>query len=106
EPRVPFGTIVELGILAPGRTLTNGRGTVRAEVRADGSLAAAGRHGSIHRLGAELEGKSACNGWTYWHFEDEGVLQPIELLRERARRGLGLSGSGEPGVVVAAEEVV
>ena len=35
EPRVPFGTIVELGILAPGRTLTNGRGTVRAEVRAE-----------------------------------------------------------------------
>jgi modification methylase len=103
QPRVPFGTIVELGILAPGRTLTNGRGTVRAEVRADGSLAAAGRHGSIHRLGAELEGKSACNGWTYWHFEDAGLLHPIELLRERARRRLGLSGSGEPGVVVAAE---
>jgi modification methylase len=103
EPRVPFGTIVELGILPPGRTLTNGRGTVRAEVRADGSLAAAGRQGSIHRLGAELEGKRACNGWTYWHFEDEGLLHPIELLREQARRRLGLSGSGEAGVVVAAE---
>ena len=101
EPRVPFGTIVELGILAPGRTLTNGRGTVCAEVRADGSLAAAGRHGSIHRLGAELEGKRACNGWTYWHFEQEGLRQPIELLREQARRRLGLSG--DPGVVIAAE---
>jgi len=101
EPRVPFGAIVELGILAPGHTLTNGCGTIRAEVRADGSLAAAGRHGSIHRLGAELEGKRACNGWTYWHYEAEGRRKPIDLLREQARRRLGLSGEG--GALIAAE---
>ena len=92
EPRIPFGTIVELGILEPGITLTDERGRVRAEVKADGTLRVAGRQGSIHRLGAELQGKTACNGWTYWHFEAEGVRKPIDALREEARRQLGLGG--------------
>jgi modification methylase len=91
EPRIPFGTIIELGILEPGITLTDERGGVRAEVKADGSLSFAGRQGSIHRLGAEVQGKTACNGWTFWHFEAEGVRKPIDALREEARRQLGLS---------------
>ena len=64
---------------------------MRAEVKADGTLSLAGRQGSIHRLGAEVQGKSACNGWTFWHFEAEGVRKPIDALREEARRQLGLS---------------
>ena len=91
EPRVPFGTIIELGILEPGDALTDEHGRIRAEVKADGSLSAAGRQGSIHRLGAELQGKTACNGWTYWHFEAEGRRRPIDALRELARRHLGLA---------------
>src|SRR5262249_1950994 len=102
EPRVPFGTIVELGILDAGSTLTDERGRFHAEVKADGTLAIAGRQGSIHRLGAELQGKAACNGWTFWHFEAEGRRQPIDALREEARRQLGLSG-GELGRLVAAK---
>ena len=90
EPRVPFGTIIELGILEPGVSLFDERRRVRAEVRADGTLAHAGQQGSIHRLGAELQGKTACNGWTYWHFEAEGKLKPIDLLRHEAKRQLGL----------------
>jgi modification methylase len=101
EPRVPFGTIIELRILEPGHTLTDERGRLRAEVRADGTLAVAGRQGSIHRLGAELQGKSACNGWTFWHYEVEGVRKPIDVLREQARRQLGLSAP--LGALVAAE---
>ena len=45
EPRVPFGTIIELRILEPGHTLTDERGRLRAEVRADGTLAVAGPPG-------------------------------------------------------------
>ena len=67
-------------------------GHIRAEVKADGTLAIAGRQGSIHRLGAEMQGKAACNGWTFWHFEVEGRRKPIDALREEARRQLGLSG--------------
>src|SRR5436190_1522468 len=100
EPRVPFGTIVELGILEPGITLTDEEGRVRAEVKADGTLAVAGQQGSIHRLGAQVQGKTACNGWTFWHYEVEGVRKPIDVLREQARRQLGLSA---PAGLVAAE---
>lgn len=91
EPRVPFGTLVELGLVRPGSRLSDASARVHAEVKADGTLAAKGRQGSIHRLGAELQGKSACNGWTYWHFETEGRLRPIDDLREEAKRHLGLA---------------
>ena len=91
EPRVPFGTIVELGILKPGSRLYDGRKQHRAEVKADGTVALPGLQGSIHRVGAEVQGKSACNGWTFWHFEAKGELIPIDNLREHARRQLGLS---------------
>ena len=91
EPRVPFGSIIELGILSAGTALFDERRRVRAEVRADGTLAAAGQQGSIHRLGAVVQGKAACNGWTYWHFEAaKGRLQPIDTLRMEARKRLGL----------------
>jgi modification methylase len=90
EPRVPFGTIVELGMLRPGSPLFDERRSIRAEVKADGSLAVPGSQGSIHRLGAIVQGKAACNGWTFWHYEREGRLQPIDVLREEAKRQLGL----------------
>ena len=101
EPRVPFGTIIELGILEAGAALTDERGRIRAEVKADGTLAVEGRQGSIHRLGAQVQGKSACNGWTYWHFEVEGQRKPIDALREVAKRQLGLAPA--VGALVAAE---
>jgi modification methylase len=100
EPRVAFGTIIELGILEPGVTLTDERGALAAQVKADGTLAVAGRQGSIHRLGAELQGKAACNGWTFWHYEVEGQKQPIDALREQARRQLGLS-AGSASLIAA-----
>jgi modification methylase len=101
EPRVPFGTIIELGILEAGAALTDERGCIHAEVKADGTLAAEGRQGSIHRLGAQVQGKSACNGWTFWHFEVEGQRKPIDALREVAKRQLGLAPAF--GALVAAE---
>ncbi len=103
EPRIPFGTIIELRILEPGIVLTDERGRLRAEVKADGSLSLAGRQGSIHRLGAEVQGKTACNGWTFWHYEAQGVLKPIDALREQARRRLGLSTPVPLGGVAATE---
>ena len=107
EPRVPFGTIVELGILEPGARLVDERRRFRAEVRADGTLALSGQRdvrGSIHRLGAQVQGKSACHGWTFWHFEAEGRLRPIDILRQQARRQLGLTKTSvEPEVFLAGE---
>jgi modification methylase len=98
EPRVPFGTIVELRLLEPGDTVVDSRAKIRAEVKADGTLSWDGNQGSIHRLGAIVQGKTACNGWTFWHFLTDGKLKPIDLLREEAKRQLGL---GAPAVIAA-----
>jgi modification methylase len=104
EPKVPFGTIVELGLLAAGSPLYDERRLIRAEVKADGTLTVPGSQGSIHRLGAIVQGKTACNGWTFWHFEAGKELKPIDLLRERAQVALGLTAvRASPPIVMAAE---
>ncbi len=90
-PRVPFGTIVELGIIKPGSTLYDPRARHTAHVRADGSIACAGEQGSIHKIGAHVQGAQACNGWTFWHYESGGELKPIDDLRDQARVHLGMS---------------
>ena len=84
EPRVPFGQLVERGLLRPGEVLTSPRGKT-AKVRADGTLVAADATGSIHQVGAALEGAPSCNGWTYWHFRQEGRRVPIDVLRQQIR---------------------
>ena len=76
--RVAFGTLVETGMIAPGSELTDPRGRWRAIVRADGSLDCAGEIGTIHKLGAKLQGAPSCNGWTFWH--QDGA--PIDAARQ------------------------
>ncbi len=89
-PRVPFGTIIELGILEAGAELFDSRGNVAVQVRADGTIAHGDNQGSIHKMGAHVQGAEACNGWTYWHFKVDGELKPIDVLRQEARKQLGL----------------
>ena len=88
EPRVPFGTLVERGLLQPGAVLTGLGGRHRAKVRADGSLVCADATGSIHRIAAHVQGLDACNGWTFWQFEHRGKLIPIDWLRQQVRAEL------------------
>jgi len=84
EPRVPFGQVVERGLLNPGEILVSARGKT-AKVRADGTLISRDTRGSIHQVGAALEGAPSCNGWTYWHFKRDGNTIPIDLLRQQIR---------------------
>ncbi|HEY0269781.1 MAG TPA: site-specific DNA-methyltransferase [Sphingomonas sp.] len=82
-PRVPFGALVEAGLIAPGMIVTDARRRWQAHVRADSSLGHEARTGSIHKLGAELQGAPSCNGWTFWHVERvPGVLEPLDVLRQ------------------------
>jgi modification methylase len=85
EPRVPFGQLVEAGLLREGDTLWCPKGEREARVRADGSLEHDGRTGSIHKLGALLEQAPACNGWTYWRYRTDRGLAPIDDLRAQVR---------------------
>lgn len=88
EPRVAFNTLVESGLIKPGTVLTDAKRRYSAIVRADGTLASGGEAGSIHRLGAKVQGLDACNGWTFWHFEEGSVLKPIDELRSVIRNDL------------------
>ncbi|MBI3947593.1 MAG: site-specific DNA-methyltransferase [Armatimonadetes bacterium] len=89
EPRIPFGALLEQGLLQPGDRLLSPRREFSAIVTADGRLRANGREGSIHSLGAQLNDLPSCNGWTYWHFHDSnGVFQPLDHLRQRVRAKL------------------
>jgi modification methylase len=88
-PRVPFATVVERRMLEPGAILCDPSRRHRARVRADGTIVSADATGSIHRIGAIVQGLPACNGWTFWHFEaSPGRLAPIDLLRQKIRAEL------------------
>jgi len=88
EPRIPFGWVVERGLLPVGTVLQGTRKHQRAKVRADGTLITANASGSIHQMGAHVQGLDACNGWTFWQFEMNGTWVPIDVLRQQLRSGL------------------
>lgn len=82
-PRVAFGTLIETGYLTPGAVLSDTKRRWRAVVKADGSLLTdCGTAGSIHKVGATLQGAPSCNGWTFWHYEAADGLKPIDALRQ------------------------
>lgn len=80
-PRVPFGSLVERGLIPAGTVLTDKLRRVRAVVSADGSLTAGPTRGSIHQVGARLQNAPSCNGWTFWHLERAGRLVPLDAIR-------------------------
>ena len=84
QPRVKFGTLVEMRILRIGQTLYSRNGKHRALVKADGFLQVDEHAGSIHKVGALVQGAPACNGWDFWYYQDdEGILRSIDDLRQK-----------------------
>jgi modification methylase len=88
EPRIPFGWLVERGLLHPGTVLESPDGRWTAKVRADGTLIAAEHRGSIHQVGALVQGAPACNGWQFWCVRRDGIRVPIDVLRQQLRAEL------------------
>ncbi|WP_404933410.1 site-specific DNA-methyltransferase [Nitratireductor sp. L15S-10] len=87
-PRVAFGSLLEAGLVQPGTQLHDSKRRWTANVRADGTIAIGDEAGSIHRIGARVQGLEACNGWTFWHFEEKGSLKPIDSLRQIMRENM------------------
>ncbi len=54
-------------------------------MRPDGQIIANGIVGSIHKIGALVQGLPACNGWTFWHIDRGKALEPIDTLRAAFR---------------------
>ena len=89
QPKVPFGALVESGLIVPGTTVTDARRRWTARVRADATIDAIGQQGSIHKIGAAVQGAPSCNGWTFWHMEDAGRLVPLDAIRQQYLAALG-----------------
>jgi modification methylase len=93
EPRVAFVSLIDSGVMKPGTMLFDAKKRWAAKVRADGTLAVGDTAGSIHRVGAVVQGLDACNGWTFWHYERNGGLTQIDELRRIARLGMERAGA-------------
>jgi modification methylase len=83
QPRVAFGVLVEGGLVPAGTRLVDAKRRWSASVRADGSIACDAHAGSIHKVGAALQGAPSCNGWTFWNVEQGGSLQPLDAFRQQ-----------------------
>jgi len=95
NPRIPFGSLIENGMIRPGTRLFGPARRYQARVRADGSLKTEskgdGATGSIHQIGAHVQGAQACNGWTFWHIAEGDKLVPIDSLRSKILETGGLN---------------
>ena len=83
KPRIPFGSLVEMGIIKPGSVLFDQKKKFNAKIMADGSLKHKGNEGSIHRVAAKIMGTESYNGWTYWYCNIKGNSVSIDNLRQR-----------------------
>jgi modification methylase len=87
QPRIPFGTLVERGLVPVGTTLFDRQRRFAATVGADGTLRCGQASGSIHKVGAAVTEAPSCNGWLFWHLEGrDGRLRAIDELREDVLR--------------------
>jgi len=95
ELRVPFGWLIERGLIKPGATLTDSKNSIEAKVTADGSVVTTDGvnqyRGSIHKVGAAIQSAPSCNGWTYWHYNDGKNSFPIDRLRQRVREEMNVN---------------
>ena len=83
KPRIPFGSLVELGILKPGTTLFDPKKKINAKIMVDGSIKYKESEGSIHKVAATIMGTESYNGWTYWHCNINGSSVVIDSLRQK-----------------------
>ena len=83
KPRIPFVSFFELGIIKPGTTIFDNKKKISAKIMADGSIKHAQTEGSIHKVAATILGAESCNGWTYWHYNLDGAVVPIDHLRQK-----------------------
>ncbi len=92
-PKVPFGAVLERGLISPGDTLYDEKKKIKATVRSDGTIRFKNDVGSIHQIGALAQNSSTCNGWVYWYFMDDNKqLVCIDELRHQIRLEMGYAG--------------
>ena len=84
-PKIPFGELVEQGLIPAGAVLTDATNKFKAKVNSDGSLIIENIIGSIHQVGAKIQGLPSCNGWDYWHLKNKNGTVLIDNIRNDYR---------------------
>jgi modification methylase len=84
QVRVPFGALLESGLLNIGQKLYFTKGNREAIVLANGHIKCGKIVGSIHAVAKELS-NSPANGWDTWFYKENGKLKTIDELREKIR---------------------
>ncbi len=85
KPRIPFGSLIEMGLIKPGTEIYNQNKKINAKIMVDGSIKYQKSEGSIHKVAAKIIGAESCNGWTFWYYQSGNSLRPIDDLRQRLR---------------------
>ena len=81
-PRVPFGSLVEKGLIKIGEKIFSSEGKYKAKVLANASVETQeGSVGSIHKVSASLLNKISNNGWKFWHVRRGNKYICIDDLR-------------------------
>jgi DNA modification methylase len=94
-PRIPFGMLLEHGLLKPGQSLYfNARDELSAVILANGHIRYQENEGSIHQIGKLLR-QGPCNGWQSWYYCDEGTGDMIVIDRLRDRIRIDYDGQNE-----------
>ena len=83
--RIPFGALLESGLLKPGQSLWLTKDeSIMASIRADGKLTCNGVTGSIHSVAKYYCNGNAVNGWDVWFYQnDTGDKYTIDELRRK-----------------------
>jgi modification methylase len=86
EARIPFGTLLEQGLVSVGQLLYfDQQAEHTAKILANSHLQYGDQVGSIHQVGKFIKG-SPCNGWEHWYYQNElGGLAPLDHLRQTVR---------------------
>ena len=87
KTRIPFGSLVEIGVIKPGTEIYDKKKKINAKIMVDGSIKYQEAEGSIHKVAAKILGAESCNGWTYWHYNMNGLMVPIDNLRQKLISG-------------------
>ena len=87
QARVPFGALIENGLLNPGQYLFFAKDKkIRARILSNGHIKCGDITGSIHAVAKELSSGAPINGWDVWYYKDaSGAKILIDELRKKFR---------------------
>lgn len=89
QARVPFGALLESGLIQPGQSLFFAEEGVRAKILSNGHIKCGDITGSIHGVAKALMNGAPVNGWDVWYFKDKaGRKIVIDELRKKIRKSL------------------